>query len=256
MRKTYLLSGVAAVALLLTNPIAAKAADIPIEPEPMLYDWSGIYIGGHAGAGALGTEGRYKNDTDSAMDLGALGGEIGGVFGGQVGFNWQAGGIVFGVEGDISVPNWDSWVIAAEDLPADFESGDTRIALDTDYLASVRARLGWADDNVLFYLTGGVAWFEGDLKLKGDDCDDDDVCSHSVSDTGGVAGVGLEWAAAENVSLRVEGLYYFFDDKIVCREDDDCEEKFLDDAETDDFFALDDAIVARVGLNLKFNWFN
>jgi outer membrane immunogenic protein len=255
MNKGFLLSGVAAVALLLSNSIAANAADIAVPEEPIIadvFDWSGLYIGAHAGAGAIITEGMWdEEDNASGVNLGDLS-NIGGVFGGQVGFNFQTGNLVFGIEGDISWTGWDDTA-----FPITTEHDTTGIGLDNDFLASVRGRLGWADDNVLFYVTGGVAWFEGDLTVEDDDgCDDQ--CSLDISETGGVVGAGIEWAPWQNVTIRAEGLYYFFDDdQSLCRDDNDCtgDNEKLTEADSGDFFELDDALVARLGINFLFNPF-
>jgi outer membrane immunogenic protein len=263
MKRSLLLSGTAAIALMFAG-VSANAADI-VEPEPeaMLFDWSGLYIGAHAGGGALGIDGLWDNSTsDSAVNLGALGGEIGGVFGGQVGFNWQAGNIVFGIEGDISfIGGLDN-----DAFPATTADETTGIGLDNDFLASVRARLGWADNNVMFYVTGGVAWYEGELSVKEDwegckqefDWMTDPACDLDISETGGVVGAGIEWAPWQNVSIRAEGLYYFFDDRTKLCDWDDCnpDNWKLVEADTGDFFELDDALVARVGINFLFNPFN
>ena len=98
--------------------------------------------------------------------------------GGHIGYNWQTPrDIVFGVEGD-----------------GDFLDG-------TDYLATVRGRLGYAFGPTLVYGTGGGAFigFSDDVNGKN-------------NDTGWVAGGGIEHKIRENLSVGVEGLYYGFDD--------------------------------------------
>ena len=99
---------------------------------------------------------------------------IGGV---HAGYNWQrSNNLLLGIEADV-----------------DF-------ADDIDYLATVRGRLGWTAGPALFYGTGGAAF------IGFDDSFDDD------SETGWVAGGGVEYKLRENVSVGVEGLYYSFDD--------------------------------------------
>jgi outer membrane immunogenic protein len=276
MHKASLRAGAAVAAILLSGSIAAHAADIvapELEPEPAFHDWSGIYLGGHLGVGALGTEGRYNRynneggsaEPTSSIDLGAVDGEIGPLWGGQIGFNWQAGHVVFGVEGDLSLPDWYNTAFEAAQLDSDTST----IGLEIDMLASVRARVGWADDNVLFYVTGGFAWYEGELTRFGGtdgDCNGAnplDNCSIDISAKGGVAGAGLEWAFTQNITARVEGLYYFFGDKTsLCGKDrngnDKCDgndEELIKEADFGDYFKLDDAIVARLGVNIRFNPF-
>jgi opacity protein-like surface antigen len=127
-------------------------------------------------------------------------------FGGlQVGYNWQAAGssFVYGVEGDLG------------------------FAEDAKYLASLRARLGIASGQALFYLTGGlaVAEFEGtgfDLYAKANQESEAKILggydrmkvgsSGGDMETGFVLGGGVEVKVAPQWSLGVEGLYYVFND--------------------------------------------
>jgi outer membrane immunogenic protein len=100
---------------------------------------------------------------------------IGGL---HAGYNWQkANNLLLGIEADVN------------------------FADDIDYLATVRGRLGWVAGPTLFYGTGGVAFAGVDTGF-GD----------SESETGWVAGLGLEHKLRENVSIGLEGLYYAFDD--------------------------------------------
>jgi outer membrane immunogenic protein len=70
-----------------------------------------------------------------------------------------------------------------------------------DYLATVRGRLGYAFGPTLVYATGGVAFasFNDDSLFNGGD-----------SETGWVAGGGLEYKLRNNWSVGAEGLYYDF----------------------------------------------
>ena len=96
--KKFLLTGVA-LAALACGP--ALAADLPARrampvkaPEPVAtgYDWSGFYIGAHAGGGWSERCFTFAGASDGCHDAdGWLGG-------GQVGFNVQSGQWVFGVE--------------------------------------------------------------------------------------------------------------------------------------------------------------
>lgn len=97
--------------------------------------------------------------------------------GAHLGYNWQGpSNIVIGVEGDVSFLD------------------------EIDYLASVRGRLGYAFGPTLAYATGGVAFIGFDEDLFGND-----------SDTGWVAGLGIEHKLRENVSIGAEALYYGFE---------------------------------------------
>ncbi|WP_088347037.1 MULTISPECIES: outer membrane beta-barrel protein [Rhodomicrobium] len=99
------------------------------------------------------------------------------VGGGHVGYNWQGPtNVVYGIEGDVT------------------------FADNIDYLATIRGRLGYAFGPTLAYATGGAAFIGFDENNFGDD-----------SDTGWVAGLGLEHKLRDNVSVGVEGLYYGFE---------------------------------------------
>jgi opacity protein-like surface antigen len=237
------LSGVAAAAMMVACGSLAQAADI-IEPPVEVFDWSGIYFGGHFGGIASNTDGVFDNtDSSSAVDLGALS-NIGWMGGGQIGWDFggtSLGGAVFGIVADISFVDLDEE--ATEPATPD---DTTEIAFETDFLATIRGRLGWADEHTLFYVTGGVAFLEGDISDEDDDCDDD--CSEEYSEMGGVVGVGVEWAPWENVSLFVEGLYAFFDEEVDL-------EDLGTEGDTGDFFEVEDLLIARVGLNFRFGLF-
>jgi outer membrane immunogenic protein len=182
---TALLAGT----FLIGASVAASAADVyqrgslkdpaPVEYIPAI-TWTGFYFGGHLGVAFNGDGGRFEyfddvdvvdfddNDNDDTSFLGGL----------HVGYNWQKdGGWVFGIEGDVS------------------------FADDIDYLASIRARLGYAWGSTLVYATGGAA-FLGVEDFFGDD----DTLN------GWVAGVGIEHKFTQNVSFGLEGLYYNFGD--------------------------------------------
>ncbi|MGE3226211.1 MAG: outer membrane protein, partial [Parvibaculaceae bacterium] len=116
--------------------------------------------------------------------------------------------------------------------------GSDRILGDVDYLASIRARAGYAMDEILIYATGGVAFTEA--KIKGEQHGNFDKAK--FNDVGGVVGGGLEWAASDMVSLRAEGLYYFFGD-----DEDVSDWHSANDGEE---FEFDDAFILRVGASI------
>jgi outer membrane immunogenic protein len=107
-----------------------------------------------------------------------------------------------------------------------------------DYLASIRARAGYAMDDILVYATGGVAFTEAKIDGEQHGFSDD----AKFNDVGGVAGGGLEWAASDMLSLRAEGLYYFFGDKQDISD--------WHSANDDDEFEFEDAFVLRLGASI------
>jgi len=246
-------SGIAlatALALTAATPSAEAGGSLKdtYVPAPVAM-WAGCYLGGHAG-GAWEDEGdikrfdkkhyydvsdtqavshsddNYKKVDDFGHDEDDDTSFIGG---GQIGCNWQDAEFVYGIEGDVSF-------------------GD-----NIDYLASIRGRLGVAFDDVLVFLTAGVAFIGHDDEFGlsygpykwsfGDD----------ESETGFVIGGGFEKKLDPNWSFGVEGLYYVFDDSDESYEwydgsDDKGQYKFAADRDKDG-----DVFVVRARLNYHFD---
>jgi outer membrane immunogenic protein len=84
----------------------------------------------------------------------------------------------------------------------------THVSGSVDWLASLRGRLGMVlDPNLLVYATGGIAWTRTQTELGSSGAKRID---HVL--TGGVVGGGAEWKYNPNIALRLEGLYYIFDE--------------------------------------------
>ena len=127
-------------------PAHEDAAPAPV-PAPAA-DWAGFYIGINGGSGWVKAS-VFETFFRTQFPVKASG----GLFGGHVGYNWQEGPFVLGVEAD-----YDSTEIHATDnvnLP------DVRVLITPkfDQLATARARLGYAVlPNILLYSTAGGAW--------------------------------------------------------------------------------------------------
>jgi outer membrane immunogenic protein len=85
-------------------PGVASAADMAVKAPPpapvVVYNWTGFYIGAHGGGG-WGTS-NYTADWNCAVGVlcDSIHNDIsGGLAGGQIGYRWQAGNWVFGLEG-------------------------------------------------------------------------------------------------------------------------------------------------------------
>ncbi|WP_127143672.1 outer membrane protein [Pelagibacterium montanilacus] len=196
--KTTLLATAAVFAL----GTAAHAADpilpapTPIAPAPALaHDWSGIYLGINAGFGSGTT---YAED-DDAYDFGGISqnafDDISGFLGGvQAGANFQADMFVLGIEGDIQLSTMSQTVTT---------NTPNEATMSLDYFGTVRARAGVALDNVMPYLTGGIAYGGGTL-----DAEDTGLnASDSQTHVGWTVGGGVEVAMDESVSFKAEYLY-------------------------------------------------
>ena len=169
---------------------AAVAADLSRRPPPpvvkappaypTIYNWTGLYFGVNGG-GAFGTS---KWDSAGEFDL------TGGLVGGTIGFNWQAGQLVYGLEGDLDYSNIKS---ETNNICAGCETRNS-------WLSTVRGRLGLGFDRVMPYVTGGLAL--GDIKasVPGEPGKTD-------TKAGWTAGGGLEVALWGNWSGKAEYLY-------------------------------------------------
>jgi outer membrane immunogenic protein len=187
----------------LSKPVYTKAPP----PAPM-FTWTGFYIGLNAG-------GKWAS-LDQQITSGATvftlndNNASSWIAGGQVGYNWQVGQIVLGIEGDIDAQRFNrSRVIGTAIGP--FIPGDT-FNVESNWQASLRGRIGYAWDRVLLYATGGVAWAQrkNTVSLVGIGvATNDDVV------TGGTVGGGLEYAIWNNVSIGVEGRWSFYGDQNI-----------------------------------------
>lgn len=192
------------------------AADIADTEAPLaVHNWTGFYIGANIGFAFGGDdEVDIKEDPSDVFGKREAGDLVlSGLFGGpEVGFNFQTGDVVFGLEGDFEfsgIDDDDFGSAEAENAPGAHVL-DADSSNDVDWFSTVRGRLGWAFDNVLLYATGGVAIGHFDYRVDGVFSDDlfftiDD----DFTQVGWTAGAGLEWAFGENWSAKVE--YKFLD---------------------------------------------
>lgn len=178
--KRLLLAGAALLSLM----TAASAADLAARPytkAPPLspaINWSGFYIGAMGG---------YAFDSSNG----------GGFGGGTVGYNWQAGQFVFGLEVDAAGAS-------IKDSQAGFIGIVPVTAEDKiDALGSVTGRLGVAANAALFYAKGGYAWANNKLSVTLPGVTSSDSHVHSGYTVGG----GVEYMFAPNWSAKAEYMF-------------------------------------------------
>ena len=179
------------ISVLVFTATAAVAADLPRAMPPAkapayfapVYNWTGFYAGINGGYGwGDSTWDGFASSTDVS----------GGLLGATVGYNWQAGALVFGLEGDIAWSDIRGRFTNAI-CPAGCETRNT-------WLGTARARLGYAADRFMPYVTGGAAF--GEIKAN-------PTGFAGVSDTrvGWTVGAGIEAAIAANWTAKLEYLY-------------------------------------------------
>ncbi len=187
---------------------AASAADLggkaPVYKSPVMFSWTGCYVGVEGGA----AWGRSK-DTDADPANVNFGLPInngfdvsGGLVGGTVGCNYQLNNWVFGVENDIS---WTDVKGSAFDISPPFQNGATSQTSEK-WLDTLRGRIGFAWDRALFYGTAGGAFASTTVQV----CGVITCVSDSQTRTGWVAGAGVEYAARDHVTLKLEYLHADF----------------------------------------------
>jgi outer membrane immunogenic protein len=210
-----LLLAAASLSIGLGQPLFA--ADLPQRPAPApllaptpVYNWTGIYFGINGGGGwgnqeplGLITDRFDGRSTDFS----------GGVFGGTAGAQIQSGHVVIGFEADL---DWTGLKGSTTFIPSvgGVPIGAAAVTANTkiDWEATARARVGYAEQNWLFYATAGLAILgtKADLTTPaGVNCG---VylginCSSSGKQVGAVLGVGTEYGITQNVSAKLEYLY-------------------------------------------------
>jgi outer membrane immunogenic protein len=181
--------GLAALALAAGS---AAAADLPPRYAPLpyrapvyaAYNWSGFYLGINGGGGWGGSQW----DGVSKFDI------SGGLIGGTIGYNWQFGGAILGVEGDI---DWSG--IKGTTTTLCVPGCTTR----NHWLSTARGRAGYAIDRWLPYVTAGLAVGDISATVPG-------LPGGSITTAGWTVGAGLEVGVIGNVSVKAEYLYVGF----------------------------------------------
>src|SRR5262249_36842575 len=148
--------------------------------------------------------------------------QTGFIGGGQIGYNWQFNQYVLGFETDIQGTSAKSSSTVSlfnpAPPPANFNApvlGTASVSRRLDYLGTVRGRLGYAADNVLFYVTGGFAYGRTELSYAGTISfpSAPGLVTAAAGSTnkfsaGGTVGAGIEYGFGHNWSAKVEYLYF------------------------------------------------
>lgn len=245
MKKLWL----AAVAGLALSTSAAFAADLgqpyvkAPPPPPPAPGWTGFYLGVNGGYGWNRNTGDLFC-VDVAFCPEATGNLLkpkGGLAGGQIGYNWQSGIVVYGIEADIQWANiHDSATVATAEPGLDFDASQK-----LDWFGTVRGRLGitpWSQGGALLYVTGGLIYGGEKTSASLETATTSVEISNSTTRTGGTVGVGLEYLFTPNFSGKIEGLWY----------DMGHQDLFINSVDTGHLNFQ--GVIVRGGLNWHFNW--
>lgn len=186
--KKILLATVAFAALGMGPAVAADLAArtyTKAPPPAPLPTWAGLYIG---------VMGGYAGQEDDGIK--------GGLAGGTIGYNWQFGNVVLGLEADAA------WADINQTAAGFFPGLGVVSAEDKiESTGTVRGRLGYAFNTVLLYGTAGYAWADNKLSAS--------ALGVSISDSkflsGWTGGAGVEVLFAPKWSVKAEYLYKSLD---------------------------------------------
>jgi outer membrane immunogenic protein len=212
--KKFLLGTVGLVALSMSAP--ASAADLAARPytkaAPMVaayYDWSGFYIGANGG-------GAWSRKCWDIVPV--AGGPLlaegchdasGAVVGGQIGFRWQAGAFVFGLEAQGDWADLNGSRVSQQFIAV---AGDATSNSRIRSFGLFTGQIGYAWNNVLGYVKGGAAVTDDRYEHR---FTTTNLVFDAARETrwGAVVGVGLEYGFTPNWSVGVEYDHMFMGDR-------------------------------------------
>lgn len=190
-----------------------------VEPAPS--NWSGLYLGAHAGWVTSDWDADFSRSTAvfdrnevflQARD--SLSSDDAWLGGFQLGWNRQHGRLLWGVEVDVSWTSSDGvGTFLSEYDPCFNGNGCTQwdVRAKLDLAGTVRARIGYLPTpRLLLYGSGGLAWGVVNTKLATTSLFTDEALqrlSGDVSHIGWAAGAGGEYSFADNLSIKAEWLY-------------------------------------------------
>ena len=203
--KKFLL-GTAALLAMATSASAADLAARPYTKAPVavaqVMSWTGFYIGAQGGYGWGSSDEVFFNGANTAAFIGTQKYDVdGGFAGGVVGYNWQTGAFVLGIEGDY---HWSSISGRSGVINVGPPNvGDTYFTKLRGF-GDVKGRLGYAAGPALFFVSGGAA--VGDLQHRYDGVPGN-VFVQNETRWGYTVGAGVEYMFAPNWSGKLEYNY-------------------------------------------------
>ncbi|ARQ02755.1 outer membrane protein [Pseudorhodoplanes sinuspersici] len=187
MKALFIGSKAVAVASIATS---AWASDLPTKapvwysPDVVApYNWSGFYLGANLG-------GRWANGTLTIPGNSLYGGTTAFIAGGQAGYNFQAGHLLFGIEGD-----FDGAIFNRPPLPV-----PTLGSVSQRWMASMAGRVGYVKDRWLVYGKVGGGWAHHDISVNVPGLG----WSESSTKSGLLLGGGIEYGFKPHWTVKLE----------------------------------------------------
>jgi opacity protein-like surface antigen len=182
--KNALLGRVALIAICVS--FTARAADMPVKAPPLPpppYNWSGFYLGANFG-------GAWTNGSLNIPGNNLYGGITEFIGGVQAGYNFQAGHLLVGVEGDFDGATFGHFAIPTPTL------GTVR----QNWIGTIAGRIGLVEDNWLLYAKLGGGWVQSNASLNFPGV----TWQGSNNSSGWLAGVGVEYGFKPHWTLKLE----------------------------------------------------
>lgn len=218
MRKLSIIT--ASVGFLMAAPAMAADLGVPRAAPAVAapsFSWTGFYLGYNTGAA--------RGDLRSVLTAHDTKGMLAG---GQIGYNWQTGPWVIGIEADYD------WARITGNTPACLT-----LAINCESrlrsIGTVRGKLGYAVNNMMWYATGGFAYGDQRFTVSVPALALELTESRFIS--GWTAGAGMAWAPwGNNIVTHIEALYF----------------SMRDDGGL--FGVRHNGMMLRTGLSYKFDW--
>ncbi len=214
--------GVAAALLAVVCIMSAVGWGTPARAQGA-FNWTGFYVGGHTGAGI--DYNQFSNPYGSTL----FGSEVrspGPFIGGQFGYNYQSGQMVYGLQADATWSNLQGTATCMQ--PAKEGAGAAGFVgsffgatcqAEPDWFGTLTARGGLAfgpNGRMLAYGKGGLAWIHNDVEMAQNNIQAPDYGPGDSTTTskyvqwGWTLGAGLEYALSSRWSLGLEYDYLSF----------------------------------------------
>lgn len=175
--------------------MAVKAPPLPPAPLPVIYNWSGFYIGANGGWGDSHSCWNFVTAAGAVFPDGCRD-RSGGLVGGQIGYRWQTNQFVFGLEAQ------GDWADLSSSHVSLFNP-TLSTNVKTDAIGLFTGQIGWAWNAALLYVKGGAAVTDNNATLF-NTASGIGLLSANATRWGGTLGVGFEYGFAPNWSIGAE----------------------------------------------------